>query len=183
MGIAEPFLPEKMIIGVLSSRSDPFEGIASLLEKEFGTVDFESAAIPFTWTHYYDEEMGTPIYRKFFAFQQLWKPEELARIKKRANQLEELWSREGKRRVNLDPGLLSTGRLILASTKGPGHRIALRDGIYAEITLFYRAKQFQPLPWTYPDFRSELYQEILSEIRELYRRQIQDQFPDFLSRH
>lgn len=174
MGHTGQFLSEKLLIGVLSSLSDPFQGLSDLLKGDFGEIDFESEAIPFTWTDYYNEEMGTPIYRKFFSFRELRNPEELADIKAATNQLEGRWTRDGLRRVNLDPGLLSTGRLVLASTKGPGHRIALKKGIYAEVTLFFRARQFQPLPWTYPDFRSDIYQNVLLQIRDIYRRQMQE---------
>ena len=40
-----------------------------------------------------------------------------------------------------------------------------------EVTLTYVRGKFQALPWTYPDFRSEEYAQILSAIRERYRRQ------------
>ena len=75
--------------------------------------------------------------------------------------------------MNLDPGLLSLGKLILASTKDNAQRIPLRDGIYAEVTLIYREKSYRPLPWTYPDYRSPEYLEILHALREELREKLQ----------
>lgn len=174
MGAIDEFVPEKLIIGVLSSLPDRFCTVQPILEDEFGTIDYISEEIPFSFTRYYDQEMGTPIFRRFYAFKQPVTPDSLSAVKRRSNDLESKWAVGDKRRVNLDPGLLSLGRLVLASTKGPGHRIALADGIYAEVTLYYRAKRFQTLPWTYPDFRSDEYGAILREIREIYQNQLTD---------
>jgi hypothetical protein len=79
------------------------------------------------------------------------------------------------RLVNLDPGVLSLSRLILASTKDFSHRIPLRDGIYAEVTLRYSGGDFRNLPWTFPDYRTEDYHAILRQIRSTYREQLRSQ--------
>ena len=47
------------------------------------------------------------------------------------------------RPLNLDPGYLTLGKLVLASTKDFAHRIYLGRGIYAEMTLFYRHHRWQ----------------------------------------
>ncbi len=172
MGRVEDFLPEKLIIGVLSSLPDGFDQVEPVLRDSFGEVDYRSEEIPFTFTSYYDAEMGTPILRKFYSFAEPADPGRLAAVKGETNLLEERWTGGGLRRVNLDPGLLGMGRLVLASTKGPGHRIALSNGIYAEVTLVFRAKDFHPLPWTYPDFRSKEYSRIFQEIRGIYHGQL-----------
>lgn len=36
----------------------------------------------------------------------------------------------------------------------------------------YRSGGFQPLPWTYPDYRSEGYQEFFRGLRRVYLRQL-----------
>jgi hypothetical protein len=40
------------------------------------------------------------------------------------------------------------------------------------VTLTYVGGRFTPLPWTYPDYRSPEYQQVLTAIRELYREQL-----------
>ena len=43
---------------------------------------------------------------------------------------------------------------MLASTKDHTHRIYLRDGIFAEITLFYRHGRWEHHEWTFPGLSS-----------------------------
>jgi hypothetical protein len=180
MGTVKKFTPEKLIIGVLlgdgPARSiDPEKSIKPLLETHFGKADFISPRFPFTFTDYYTEEMGGVIEKLFYAFEKLVDPASLADIKLLTNRLETRFAVEGKRKVNLDPGILNLYRLILASTKNAPHRVPLSGGIYAEITLIYRNKTFQDLFWTYPDFKTESYKQILAEIRSLYKQQLKQQ--------
>ena len=116
--------------------------------------------------------MGVPISRYFVAFKELVIPDTLADIKVFTNEIENRYADGGKRRINLDPGLISLKRLILASTKDNGRRVPLSKGIYAEITLVFIDGAFQPVPWTYPDYRSDAYIEMMGEIREMYKSQL-----------
>ncbi len=50
------------------------------------------------------------------------------------------------RPVNIDPGYLNLGKFLLATTKDQAHRVYLRDGVYAEVTLRYQAGAFEPWP-------------------------------------
>ena len=59
-----------------------------------------------------------------------------------------------------------------ASGKDGSHRIPLHDGIFAEITLMYEKKKFRAQPWTYIDYQSDFYQEVLIGIRERYKDQL-----------
>ena len=171
MGTAGVFGREKLVMAILISATGRKEELVSHLVGRWGPVDFASDPFPFTFTHYYDAEMGPPIDRFFISFEQLVDPASLARTKQETNGIEDLFREKGSRKVNLDPGLLSLPRFVLATTKDNAHRIALVDGIYAEITLLYGKGGFQPLPWTYPDFRSEPTLSILNKIRALYKSQ------------
>ena len=62
--------------------------------------------------------------------------------------------------MNLDPGCLSAGKVVLATTKNQQHRIYLGSGIYAEVALRYRDGRWQPWEWTYPDYRSPEYAQV-----------------------
>jgi len=68
--------------------------------------------------------------------------------------------------VNIDPGYIDGARLILASTKDHAHRIYLRDGIFAEVTMRYRFKRWTSFDYTFPDFASGVYDEFLSRVRK-----------------
>jgi len=83
----------------------------------------------------------------------------------------------GKRRINIDPGFLSLGKLILATTKDQCHRVYLGRGIFAEVTLFYKRKTFNPWPWTYLDYKSQEYIDIFNSIRAIYQKQIRYHLP------
>lgn len=143
------------------------------VEAQFGPVDYESGEIPFTFTDYYSAEMGDGIRRVFLAVAELCDPSRLAEVKRETDRIETHFAVDGRRQVNLDPGMLTLGRLILASTKDNAQRIPLRDGIYAEITLLYRRRGFVPLQWTYPDYRSPAYHRVLAEIRSRYKAQLE----------
>src|SRR6056297_1139349 len=173
MGEILPFTPEKLVIGILCSHPACVKEIEKPLTEQFGPIDYRSEAIPFTFTDYYEQEMGADLMRIFFSFEQLVAPDLLSGFKLRTNQLEKEFLEAGKRKVNLDPGLLSLGKLILASTKDNAQRIPLADGIFGEITLIYRRKGYSALPWTYRDYQSEAYHRILLQVRSRYKQQLQ----------
>jgi hypothetical protein len=171
MGTAGVFNREKLVIAILISAAGRRDELVSRLSDRWGPVDFASEPFTFNFTHYYDAEMGPPIYRLFISFERLVDPASLARTKLETNAIEDLFRETGSRKVNLDPGLLSLPRFVLATTKENAHRVPLADGIYAEITLLYGKGCFQPLPWTYPDYRSEPTLSILNTIRSRYKSQ------------
>ncbi|HEY9595442.1 MAG TPA: DUF4416 family protein [Spirochaetia bacterium] len=172
MGTAAPFVPEKLVIAILCSRPACRGDLRDALVSRWGAIDYECEPFPFTWTRYYDAEMGGPIERSFVSFERLVDPSGLAGIKRETNRLEDDFRRAAGRTVNLDPGLMALSRFSLATTKENAHRIPLSDGIYAEITLLYARGGFRPLEWTYPDYRAEPTTGILGRIRELYKTQL-----------
>lgn len=160
---------EKVLLfsGVLSSIGFPEEVRASL-EAEFGRIDYVSPSIPFTFTDYYNEEMGTPIERFFISFERLITPDMLSAAKVFTNNLENRMSCDGKRKINLDPGTMSIGNIVLATTKNRAHRIAIGNNLYAEVTLMYHHKGYESFSWTYADYKSREVQDILLEMRRMY---------------
>lgn len=174
MGKITPFQNEKLVIGLLLSDKDDRGRVAAILEKSYGPCDYMSDPVDFVYTDYYAEEMGDRLTRIFLAFKRLVKPDSLYHVKRKTNRLEDRFRHAGKRRVNIDPGILNASRLILASTKNNGHRFPLRKGIYGELTLLYFDGRYNDLFWTYRDFRSAEYHEILLEIRSIYKKQIRE---------
>ncbi len=169
--------PVKLFTGLLTSTPEVLEEVEAELSARYGKIERRSPLIPFDYTDYYDEETGEGIKREFLAFEELVDPGRLPEIKLETNELEVCFSRELDidlpRPVNIDPGYIGLSKLVLATTKNYSHRIYLRDGIFAEVTLRYRKGGFEPLPWTYPDYRSQDYIDFFEETRELYLDQLE----------
>ena len=174
MGTRIERLPVKAIIGVLIAELPILPKVYQQLTDQFGPIDYISELLPFTSTHYYEAEMGKELQRQFISFEKLIDAGTLADKKLFTNQVEQAFVEKdtSRRRVNLDIGYVCMAKLVLASTKDHAHRIYLRDGIYAEITLRFYRKTFQPWEWTYPDYRSPAYIAIFNHIRTIYREQL-----------
>jgi len=169
--------PVKLFCGVLTSLPEMAQPIQARLEARFGPVDARSDDFPFDLTHYYDAEMGVPIFRHFLAFRTLIAPGELPAVKKDTQDLEAVLAAECRRvsrPVNLDPGYIEESKIVLASTKNFYHRILLAEGIYGEVTLHYSAGSWQAFPWSFPDFRSGRYDGFFTQLRRTYREQLRN---------
>ena len=161
----EPY-PAKLLIRFLFSDPGAQRQALNALVSDFGPMDFLSMSGAFNCTAYYNDEMGREIRRQTAAFVNLVALESLPDIKLRTNEIETNLLRDGKRQVNIDPGLLSAERLVLATGKNFTHRVYLRDGIYADLTLLYRKGAYRPLPWTYPDYREQEFLHYLEVLRK-----------------
>ena len=146
--------PAKLFMSLIASEEAISKEAFKDLALTFGPIDFVSQRFLFDFTDYYAKEMGSLLFRHFITFERLISIPQLPEIKQATNRLEGRYAdTEGNRRVNLDPGYLCLAHAVLATTKGYAHRPYLGEGIYADLTLIYRNKSFQPLEWTYPDYR------------------------------
>ena len=170
MGAIYEFEKEKLIIGVIYHDEAIFKQAMDILINEFGEIDDCSEGFSFSgeFSSYYDEEIGGEGMRRIYSFKELVDPERQADIKTRTNEIEAMFSVDGKRKINLDPGFINHGRLLLATTKETGFRIPLKDGIYTELTLFWARGGWQKLPWTYRDYQSERVQKFITRVRQSY---------------
>src|SRR4030042_4757702 len=89
----------KLIAGLLFGDFQIQEHALLGLEQDFGALDFLTDPEPFTYTTYYEREMGTGLYRQTVAFLDLLSPEVLPDIKLLTNALEQKLALSGKRRV------------------------------------------------------------------------------------
>ena len=170
MGAVYEFEKEKMIIGVIYHEKEMLDRAMEILNAEFGECDLVSEEFSFSkeFSTYYDEEIGGEGLRRIYSFKECVAPERQAEIKKRTNEIEALLSKDGNRKINLDPGFINHGRLMLATTKKAGFRIPLSDGIYTELTLFYARGEWHKFPWSYRDYQSEKVQKFLTRVRDIY---------------
>jgi Domain of unknown function (DUF4416) len=167
-----PHKKVKLTIGFIFKEDAVIEMAQSLISRKMGYFDSESAIFDFNHTDYYRQEFGENLKRKFVSLKRLVNPEDIYKIKLISNKIENRISESGKRLINIDPGYITESKLVFLTTKDYGHRIYLRKGIYAEITLKFQDGTFRPLETTYPDYRSEDYIKFFNNVRAVYRENI-----------
>ncbi len=164
--------PVKLVSSIFSADTHLIVAVVNELSAMFGMIDYISELIPFEYTDYYVKEMGPRQKRRFVSFENLLCPDTLPAIKLSTNALEETFSAMEKRKINIDPGYISLGNLVLATGKPFAHRPYLGSGIYADLTLVYQRGGFHPLEWTYPDYRECGMLRMLAGIRGKYLIQL-----------
>ena len=173
--------PALLLVAAFSRHKRVLEWAHARATDAWGPVALASELFGFTETDYYGPTMGPGLKKVFWAFSGAFDPGVLPDLKRLANAWEDQCAslaRQGQmiddsggpiaepRPLNLDPGYLTTAKLVLASTKDHAHRIYLRDGIYAEITLFFRHGRWEDHEWTFPDYRRADYQRYFSQVRD-----------------
>ncbi|MDO5562604.1 MAG: DUF4416 family protein [Synergistaceae bacterium] len=160
----------KKVLAILVPRNDRpmFDMAKELLREAWGEPERVSPLIPFTWTNYY-VDIAPELDRCFFSYPGLYPMSKLPEWKILTCDLEKKTG--DTRRVNLDPGTLDGARLLLASTKGQAHRIYIKDGIFEEVTLCRRNGKWQSFFYTFPDFKSGVYDAWLETVREDWKRE------------
>lgn len=176
MGQVHPHPPVLLVLAAFSRYESACSWAAQRAVEQWGPIALRGGPYPFADTSYYAATMGTDLQKVFFAFERLIDPADLPSLKWTTNRWEEEyatlgWHREA-RPLNLDPGYLTPAKLVLASTKDYAHRIYLGCGIYAEITLRYSRQQgWQPLQYTFPDYRRHDYRDFFDQCRAYLQAQ------------
>jgi hypothetical protein len=167
VSIPAPPPPATLILSILSAKWELFwPGLVGRLEAAFGPTDFVSDPLAFDRTDYYDREFGTPLTRRILSFARPTPQDGLVDIKLATNAIEnDLRSEDCRRTVNLDPGLITPERLVLATGKNFTHRVYLGKGIFADLTLIYQKGDWKALSWSFPDYNSPEIRAILTELR------------------
>lgn len=162
--------PVVRFCAVISSCVDLREMAINELALRWGPATLAAKGLPFHAGGFYSESMGTGLIKDLVVFGDPIDPAGMPDWKLETNQLEqELVAHlaaqsdalskpipfDADRPLNLDPGYVTQAKLVLATTKDRDHRLYLRDGIFAEVTLTYTAKRWIHHRWTYPDYRTE----------------------------
>ena len=164
-----PIRKVKLISGLLSPDNNLLVKSKQILIKKYGPIDLESPIIPFTFTNYYNEEIGEGILRQYISFTKLIKPDDIAKIKNTTIKIENKFRIKGNRKVNIDPGFVTLDKMVLATTKDATYRIYLGSNIYAQSTLYFENKSFHPWQWTYADYKAETAIAFFNKVRQNYR--------------
>jgi hypothetical protein len=168
--------PVLLVVAAFSRHDAALRWARERLERAYGPVALAGDPFDFQHTRYYEPDMGPDLRKQLLAFECLVAADCLPAVKLHTNALERDLAAAGSfpepRPLNLDPGLLGLGKFLLATTKDQAHRVYLRDGIYAEVTLRFEAGSFRPWPWTYADYREPAVGAFLRAARDYYRRRL-----------
>ncbi len=159
-----------LCVGSLFSASDIFDSAEPLLKKHFGEALFKSSSLPWNFSEYYNNELQPPLFRNFLFFKDIVDPPSLVDAKLATIEIESRFSINGRRSINLDPGYLTLAKVVLASRKNYSHRINLGKGVFAELELFYKDGRFNPMPYTYYDYRDETFKALFERARQLMKK-------------
>ncbi len=176
MGNVLPVKPVVRFAAVTAGSTELLEWSLDQLRNAWSSPALISQPFRFDQTSYYTAEMGEGLWKQLLGFTELVDPAELPAWKLFSNSLEEHAAREFAgavaRPVNIDPGYVTEAKLVLATTKDRDHRIYLRSGIYAEVTLFYQRQAWRSSAWTYADYQQPAYHEFLSRCRDYLRQHL-----------
>ncbi len=156
------------LFSVIFSRGEFLIPLEVEIRHRWGKINLRSEDYPFP-VDYYERELGKGLRRRFYLLEGLVSPEKLVEMKLWAYGFEVYSSREGRRGINIDPALIYTPSLVVATFKPYSHRIPLRKGVYAHLEMLFSRGKPRPLPWTYPDFASGKYDGFLEEAWKIHR--------------
>jgi len=165
--------PVLRLCSCLTSRRELLARVEEELTRTFGPMALTSPAFSFEISDYYEREMGVGLERRWYVFQELFGAEELPAFRLATATIEEAHAMDGRRRVNLDPGYLDLGKLVLASLKEAPDKIYLGRGVWAHTCLRYRDGGFTAPDHSFPDFRDGRFDGFMGEARRLYKSLLQ----------
>lgn len=173
MGKIKEQLPAKFFCAITFAGSIDYKQILDRLTAIVQESDTQSEIYDFDkFTDYYESQMGRNLKKVFVSFKELMEIERLPELKVATNGLEEEYETHGKRLINLDPGYITQAKLVLATTKNYSHRLYLGKGIFGDLHMIYKNKNYQPQAWTYPDYKQQLALSYFNKLRQIYKEQL-----------
>ena len=163
------------VLGVcscLTARPELLSETESELVQAFGEIALKSPTYRFDTSDYYLEEMGEGLQRCWYCFDVLWRAEELPQARATTGRIESKFTVGEKREVNLDPGYLDLGKLVLASWKEAPDKIYMGNGVWAHTCLRFGDGTFRAPDHSFPDFRDGRFDAFMLEARALYKSRL-----------
>jgi hypothetical protein len=160
----------KLFVAAMFREDSKLERAIVELEEAFGRLDLRSEVFEFNFTSYYEAEFGRDLKKLFLGFEEPVERDKLVEAKLKCLEIEDKLAVERRRMVNLDPGYVTLDNVVLSTTKERAHRIYLGQGVFAEVTLMYIRGKYQPLPWSYADYRTEIAQRFFLAARERLKK-------------
>ncbi len=175
----KPPPPAKCFTAIMTTADAYHTRAEEALEQALGPIDSHSDRYDFSrFSAYYDQEMGGRVWKYFVTFTRLMPMDSLVAVKLVAEALQKHFAVQEqetfRRTINLDPGYLTGWNLVLSTVKNYAHRQYLGQGIFGEVTLLYHNHAYEPLPWTYCDYASQVVIDFFTQVRSDYLKQLED---------
>jgi len=161
--------PVLRLCSCLTAEAELLPRVQAALEAEFGMIALRSAPFPFDTSDYYRAEMGAHLQRYWYCFKKLYAAESLPEYRHASGKIERSFLQADRRRVNLDPGYLDYGKLVLASLKEAPDKIYMGRGVWAHTCLRFRDGRFIAPDHSFPDFMDGRFNAFMLEARALYK--------------
>ncbi len=159
-----------LLFALMWQKEEFLKRAENILTDTYGKKVIETEPFELSYSRYYEKEMGEGLKKKFIALDTLIQKDTLIDIKIKCMQIEDSFRIKGNRTVNIDPLYLDDYQVVVASKKDKGSRIYLGKGVFAELELLYHHGSFQPLIWTYLDYKSHT--EFFNQVRKYYLRRV-----------
>ena len=159
-----------LLFALMWKDEENLKKVEKILESKYGKIINQTDPFTLSYSSYYEKEMGKGLKKKFIALDTLIEKDKLIEIKLFSMELENQFSIEKRRTVNIDPLYLDEYQVVVASKKDKGSRIYLGKGVFAELELLYHHGSFQPLIWTYLDYKDHV--NFFNQVRKYYLRRV-----------
>jgi len=172
LGVIHPHPPVKLICGVLRHPDQPVQAIHLAIEQRWGPIAEQTVWFDFSHTQYYKKEMGDGLKKQYLSIESLVAVDRMPAIKMESNNAENQFSKEGRRRANIDPGYMADAKVLMVTTKNLAHRVYIGQNLFVDLQLIYKKDSYYPTPWAFADIREPVVIRFFNTVREGYQRQL-----------
>jgi hypothetical protein len=148
-------------MAVMYSSEELLDKSKTDLVKKYGPIKIESPVYDFSFTNYYEPEMGKNLKKKFLIFEKEVSKEEMADVKFFITEIEKKYSNDTGRTVNIDPGYLSETELQLATFKEKSFKEKIHDKVWVHKVLEFDGDTIKQFFHTFADYRDKKNQEFI----------------------
>ena len=145
----------RLVIALMYSDKSIFEEVKEILIDNFGEIEFTSEEYDFNFTGYYENEFGKSLKKIFIIFKKPINREELVGIRLYTQELEDKFTDDNKRKVNIDPGYITRDNLIMASLKEQPYKIYLGKGVFAHMIFMFKRNGIISFKHSFPDYLAQ----------------------------
>ncbi len=154
----------QLIIALLYKETSVYEQCLKELKHVFGPFTLVCKEYPFTFSDFYADEMGTDLKKRLVVFKKFIDSKGLKQTKIQTASLEQKFMVDGKRTVNIDPGMMSKKVFYLASFKKKYFKIDLGGGIYMHKLFEFRDGKIIENETTFGDYKQGLVHDFLQRV-------------------